>query len=225
MPKDDLPNDPAHEASGLQFELTQARLAGAEPAPTDRIPLRGQSAPRPVCSLSVGADDGLLWVAPTAPEAQGDWTRLAGPQPDALGFGITHRAYATALALVSLRDDVFINGVPALGMSLLEPKDTVLLADLHRLFYLTVRFRPAVGPPPRPFLGQKCPACHLAFEPDTAVVSCACGAAYHHETAGTHPHLPPSERLDCFSRVGACQNCQHSLTTEEYLVWDPESVG
>ncbi|MDY0167777.1 MAG: hypothetical protein RBS80_14610 [Thermoguttaceae bacterium] len=220
-----MPDDLVHETAGLRFELAGAPLAGTEDESIDRIPWQEQVMPRPACSLSVGEDDGLFWAEPAPGEVPGGWRCLTGPQTGALGFRFVRRAFATALVLVSLRKDVFVNGAPALGMTVLELKDTVLLAGPRLMFYLTQRFRPAVGPPPQQFLGQKCPACSLTFDSGTALVSCACGAAYHHETAQSHPDLPGKDRLDCFSRVGKCQNCKHDLTTEEYLVWDSEGDG
>lgn len=217
MPNDEL-NTQSTATAGLWFELAEAPIAAADRESTEPIPWRKQAPTRPECRLSIGEEDGLLWVAPDLAEEPCRWNPLPGPQPGALGFQFTRRHFAASLALVSLRQDVFVNGVRALELSLLSPQDTLLLAGPRRMLYMTQRFRPFVGRPPRQLLGQKCAGCQVPFDDATALVSCSCGVGYHHETGESHPELPDKDRLDCFARVGKCLHCQHALTTDDYIL-------
>jgi hypothetical protein len=124
-----------------------------------------------------------------------------------------------------LDEEVLVNGAPALRLAILGPRDSIFVVKAGLLLYVTERFHPFVGCPTEEsgLLGQECPACamEIEMEPPTHVVTCRCGAVYHHETEESHPKLPPQERLDCFRKTKACLRCKQGLTIQEKIVWDP----
>ena len=90
--------------------------------------------------------------------------------------------------------------------------------------YITERIKPHVGPPSEEQQKQKCPFCRLATDSTTRVVTCMCGAAYHWETADSHPNTPENDRLRCFEKIQNCLSCGRQLSKEETLVWDPATL-
>jgi hypothetical protein len=131
------------------------------------------------------------------------------------------------LALIALVEEILLNGTRALGFSVLDTKDSIFLSQVGVLLYLTERFQPYVGSPDEEsgLLGLECPCCSIEIqsEPRTHVVTCRCGAVYHHETKETHPDLDPKERLNCLNKIKHCLRCKQELSTQETLVWDPST--
>jgi len=128
-----------------------------------------------------------------------------------------------ALAMISRADDILVNGLPALPLSMLAPKDSLTFGP-GCLCYITERIKPHVGPPSDEQQKQKCPFCRLATDSITRVVTCMCGAAYHWETAESHPNTPENDRLRCFEKIQNCLSCGRQLSKEETLVWDPATL-
>jgi hypothetical protein len=167
----------------------------------------------------------MLWVRLSGPDASGRFTPIPAREPGALGFQVVRRQFSALLALRSLRDDLLINGLPALRFSVLTSQDSIFLAGPRRMFYVTERFFPRIGPPTEQSVGRdRCAHCRNVLEAGTRTVNCYCGALYHWETAESHPHLKAEDRLDCLERRKVCASCQRELTTKEYLVWDPVMI-
>jgi len=125
------------------------------------------------------------------------------------------------VALLPRRDDMLVNGIPALAITLLSARDSVVLAG-GCLAYVTERRQAFRGKPDAELVGQACQYCRIALTSDTHVVVCPwCQSPYHDEDQTTHPEA--AERLDCFRQVKNCLGiaCSHELSLEPQLVWDP----
>jgi hypothetical protein len=129
----------------------------------------------------------------------------------------------SALAMISQAGDVLVNGLPALPLSVLAPKDSITLGP-SCLCFITERIKPHVGQPSGEQLTQKCPFCRLVTDSSTRVVTCLCGAAYHWETPESHPNTTENDRLRCFEKIQNCLSCGRQLSKEETLVWDPATL-
>ncbi len=128
-----------------------------------------------------------------------------------------------ALAMISQGEDILVNGLPALPLAVLAPKDSITIGP-GCLCYITERIKPFVGQPSAEQLTQKCPFCRLVTDAGTRVVTCLCGAAYHWETAESHPQTPENDRLRCFEKIQNCLSCGRQLSKDETLVWDPATL-
>ena len=130
--------------------------------------------------------------------------------------------FSNRLALISRRRPVLVNGLPALSLAVVATRDSLTLGP--ETFYVTERIRPHVGRPTEEMIGLKCPMCRVAVDAESVVVTCICGAVYHHETEQSHPDLPADERLNCLDQIRVCLVCNRPVTPHEHLVWDPQSV-
>jgi hypothetical protein len=211
-------------ASGIQHQIYQTPLFQENAAAIDQLPWKANQ-PDPFQQvLTLGIGQGSLW-------AKVDGTTLQtvdGPNQATVGLRSVQREFSSKLALIALDEEVLVNGAPALRLAILGPKDSIYLVKAGVLLYVTERFRPFVGRPIEQsgLLGLECPACAIEIqtEPSTHVVTCRCGAVYHHETEESHPDLPPEERLNCFRKTKVCLRCKQQLTLEEKLVWDPATL-
>jgi hypothetical protein len=147
-----------------------------------------------------------------------EWTAIAG-------FRVVRRKLNSALAMIARGHDTLVNGLPALRLTVLAPRDSVVLAPGAALAYVTERLKPYIGPPTAEMIAkkQKCPYCRIPFSdtPASRVVTCRCLATFHHEDQHSHPDTPPKDRLDCLSKIKACLSCNRPITLEESLVFDP----
>jgi hypothetical protein len=166
-------------------------------------------------ALVVREADGVIWASVNP----GGIEQLAGPSEAALGMRVVRRGLSSRLALHCPLTDVHVNGLPALSLTILAVKDSLLMAG--SLYYVTQRVQPLVGAPEKGLLGKKCLMCRLPLDAQTRVVTCHCGGHFHHETLDSHPHVPDTDRLDCFSKIEACLACGRTLTTSDYLLWYP----
>jgi hypothetical protein len=210
--------------SGVQHELYQSRLLAGKTTTIDRLPWKAVQDDELECVLRVGGERGPIW-------ARVDGNRLemvAGPNEATFGLRNVGLKSTVMLALIALHDEVLVNGVPALRLTVLGAKDSIFVVKAGLLLYVTERFRPFVGCPTEEtgLFGQECPACAIEIqaEPRTHVVTCRCGVAYHHETANTHPDMDPDDRLNCLQQTKVCLRCGKELTTEERLVWNPAAL-
>lgn len=167
-------------------------------------------------------EEGTVWARLNG--ESGLLERSDGPAGSDYALRVLKQRLSSRLALLTRRGDVLVNGLPALTLTLLATKDSVRLAP-GRLFYVTERVKPYVGQATEEMVGKKCPFCRLPITAETHVVTCRCGAVYHHETVETRPDLPEEDRLICIDKVQACLACGQQLTLEEYLVWDPMTLG
>lgn len=171
-----------------------------------RLPLNGG-----ICWIDVSREDESVSVA-------------ADPSRAAAGFALVQRRMGQSAALICNRDGVLINGLPALGFSVLEAGDSLRL-DPGLQFFLSERFVPYAGKATPEMVGRKkCPFDQIPIDAETEVVTCYCGAVYHNETATTRPEVAAEDRLNCFEQVRKCLVCQRPLTAEPYLTWSPESL-
>ncbi len=209
-----------HGAS--QFELHATAVADQEPVDIwDMAWKEQQDAKDQTPPFVVTRDDGLVWA--TLDQEQGGLRRVDSGSDAAVGLRVLERRFSNDLAMIAKPGQARVNGLEALPFSVLDTKDSVLLSP-GRLFYVTERVRPHVGPPTEEMLADKtlkCPFCRMRPTAETRVVSCRCGAVYHHETAESHPEKKAEERLNCFAKVQACLSCGRKMSLEEYLIWDP----
>jgi hypothetical protein len=177
----------------------------------------------PASHMLAIADDGTTWVGFDADTS----TPVAVADSSVAEFGVlvVQRKVARELALVPLRDGVLVNSIPALGLTLLGTRDSIS-AGAGRLLFVTQRVCPHVGAPTEDMLAvrMKCPFCKLTVTPDTCVVSCRCGAIYHHETEASHPQLTPEDLLNCQAKISTCLACGQLVSLDEALVWDPVTL-
>jgi hypothetical protein len=210
-------------ARGIQHEIYQTRLSDGETATVDRLPWKAARCAELERVLSVSSGQGPVWARVNGSSLE----TVEGPNQATLGLQSVPLKFAVKLALIALDEGVLVNGVPALRLTVLGPKDSIFVVKAGLLLYVTERFRPFVGCPTEEtgLFGQECAACAIGIqaEPRTHVVTCRCGAVYHHET-DTHPDLEPDERLDCLRKTKVCLRCGQELTTEERLVWDPATL-
>ena len=172
--------------------------------------------------LAIAEGDGDVFVA--ADSATGELARVEHEGDAHAAFRVVRRRLGASLAMLPARDGVTVNGLPSLPLAILSPRDLVVLAPgCHS--YVTERVRLHVGSPTPEMLGKKCPYCRVPIDKDTRVVSHRCGAVYHHETAESHPNVADDDRLKCFSEIRACVSCNRPVTLEEFLVWDPATLG
>ena len=142
----------------------------------------------------------------------------------AFGLRVFRRRLALDLALLAGNASISVNGIPALALTVLRPRDEVLVEpDLH--FFVTRRSQPHIGRPSEDLQQTKCPCCQIPLGPDTYVVSCPCGVAYHNETQENSPDVPEEDRLQCFQPGKSCLACGKRLSLEESLLWDPAEIN
>jgi hypothetical protein len=200
------------------FEIHPGLAAGET---CEKSQLGRTTSPVPVLSLIVGpADTLLVSVDPDTGEP-----RMVDDASRAMAvFRMVRRGrMGNALAMISQAEDILVNGLPALPLSVLSPKDSITLGP-SCLCFITERIKPHVGQPSGEQLTQKCPFCRLVTDAGTRVVTCLCGAAYHWETPESHPNAPENDRLRCFEKIQNCLSCGRQLSKEETLVWDPATL-
>jgi hypothetical protein len=211
-------------ARGLQYELYQSPLLPERSAPVDRLPWKANQIACLESVLDIGGPQRLVWVG-----AEGASLKtVEGPDQAIFGLRVVPGRFSTQLALVVLGDELLVNGVPALRLAMLGSQDAICVVHVGLMLYVTERFRPFVGVPSEDsdLVGQLCPACTIEIQaaPSTRVVTCRCGAVYHHETEESHPDRLPSERLNCLEMTKICLRCKQKLATEETLLWDPATL-
>jgi hypothetical protein len=197
--------------SVIESQHDGAELAWHDAQPSPRLPV-----------LTVAEADGLVRVK--VDPRDGRLGRVEGDGDAVVAFRVIRRRLGPSLAMVALREGAFVNGLPALALSVLGAKDSLVLAP-GCVAYVTERIRPFVGTPADELVGKKCPMCRLPVDGKTRVVACRCGAPYHAETAESHPDVAEADRLRCIEKVKACLSCgRPEVTVKEYLVWDPASL-
>jgi hypothetical protein len=210
--------------AGVEFELYQSSLTAHDSPSVDRLPWRATQPGQIERVLVVRGDQGPVWARWDGSHLE----TLEGPHQATFGLLTVRRRFSARLALIAGSDDLLINGVPALRLAIVGPQDCIFVVKAGLLLHITERFRPFVGSPTAEsgLLGLECPSCaiEIGSDPATYVVTCRCGAVYHHETEETRPDLPPEERLNCLRSAKFCLRCRQELTTEEKLVWDPATL-
>jgi len=215
----------ATKKTGIRFEIYRAEVEPEEVADVDHLPYRPAQRRASPPALKIWEDEGMVWVAVGAPGGPGGLAVVPARSPGSLGLQVVRRHFSAYLAMRSHRDDVWVNGLPALRFSILASQDSILLAGPRRLFYVTERFFPYVGPPPEEVVGKaRCPHCRNRFTATTKVVRSYCGILYHCEDEESHPHLSKEDRLECMQQCKVCGSCHRELTTVEHLVWDPLTI-
>ncbi len=149
--------------------------------------------------------------------------RVAADEQPVAEFRTVQRRLGPALAMFPCHDGVLVNGLPALALTVLAPRDALVLAPGLQT-YVTQRIRPYVGKATEEMIGKKCPFCRIPIDRDTRVVTCRCGVVYHLETDESHPDVDESDRLACFNKVRKCLSCSREVTFEESLVWGPAGL-
>jgi hypothetical protein len=140
---------------------------------------------------------------------------------------VVRRKLGGGLALLAHGHDILVDGLPALALTVLNPRDSVVLAPGAAVGYVTERLKPYIGPPTVEMIAkkQKCPYCRIPFSetPNSRVVTCRCSATVHHEDEHSHPDTPQKDRLECLSKIKACLSCNRPIALTESLVFDPSN--
>lgn len=203
------------------FELHTTGVLGDDSLEVNRLPCHDSPAPAQLPPLMLDDLRVPVWVG--VDQRTGRLERVVDARQAVAAFCEAPRRLKSDLAMVALKDDILVNGLPALPVTVLGAKDSLALAP-GCLCYVTERVRPFVGTPSGELLGKKCPVCRIPADDKTRVVTCQCGALYHHETKTSHPDVADEDRLSCFEKVQVCLVCGRPVTMDEYLVWDPSSL-
>jgi hypothetical protein len=204
------------EVAVTTFELHLAPLGAANA----ELPWHEEPPAARGDAMRILESDGVVWVRVDAPQRR--LVRVAESCEAVAGFRVARRKLGAELGMLAPRADVRVNGLPALRFTMLAPKDSVLLESGY-LTYVTERFRPYVGTPPRECIGKKCSFCRIPATESTRIVTCRCGVFYHSESVESHPDVPDDDRLKCLDRIKKCLSCGRTVSLDEYLVWDPQS--
>jgi len=164
--------------------------------------------------------DGMRWFG----VANRQLSAAEGPNDAIFGACAVRRNFDLSLALLARGDGLLADGLPALRLSVLDIRATLVVPGVDGFFFINRSTRPFCGQPPAAVLGRECPVCRIAFDGDTQVASCGCGAIFHYETPQSHPTVRELDRLNCFQQAGKCGHCGSPLTTEEQFAWSPESL-
>jgi hypothetical protein len=146
-------------ANGASFSASQLPLAALDvpSAPLALDLLVPGGAPLPLDCPSLPASC-LLLEAILNPQRQ---PRLLLRQPDGA--------------------DIHVNGLPIPRLAVVKARDVVTWPRAGT-FYVTVYSHPDVGLPGAGEVGRRlCPVCRVAFQADSRIYRCPCGAAFHCE--------------------------------------------
>ena len=178
---------------------------------------------RPAATV-LGIDrDTAAWTLLGVERVTGEIRRVTDREQACAAVRVVGRRFNNVLSMRALAPGMLVNGLPALSLTALGPRDSVLFAP-GVLGFVTERIRPHVGPPGAEHIGKKCPVCRLKIEAGTQIVAHRCGVAFHHETAESHPDMKDEDRLKCFTQIEKCLSCGRGVTLEESLSWDPAEV-
>jgi hypothetical protein len=202
--------------SKMIFELQPECIVSTQPADIGELTWREKD-PEPKGETFRVEGTDYAWARWSA--AEGRLERLENSEGAEFCFFTVKRRLNEQLVMVTSKHDVLVNGVPALSITMLELKDSVIFGP-NRIFYLNVRVRPHVGAPTKEIQRKKCPLCKTRFKEGTSVVTCYCEMAYHNETPETQPDIPEDELYRCFEKVERCLGCGKALTCEETLLWN-----
>lgn len=202
-------------ANQILYELHPASLVSREPSENGGLSWQPERESRRGPPIRITGKEEFFWARMNS--ELGTLEPVQEPDDATLGFRTVSRRISMDLVMVTTEDHVLVNGVPALRLAVLGPRDSVMLGT-NRMFYVTQRVKPHVGPPTEEMLGEKCPFCRIPFDAKTTVVTCSCKTAYHNE--------PPTKKgaLECFRKMNNCLECRKELSLDEYLVWDPEEL-
>jgi len=203
-----------------RFEL-HAVSGGGGDADLAAAPWGAEAPARSKAEAVISPEDGVAWTR--LKETDEGLIRILSREEAVAGFRVVRRRLGAALAMIVQGEGVLVNGVPALPLAILSVKDSLVLAP-GRHYYVTQRLKPYIGTPPGHVLNKPCPFCQIPLTDDTRIYLCPCGAAYHYETAESHPDVEESERLNCFGKIEKCLSCSRRLSLEEFLEWDPATV-
>ncbi|NOX56213.1 MAG: hypothetical protein GXP27_17575 [Planctomycetes bacterium] len=206
-----------------RFELYAAKPNKDEPQHLHELwPLNrrtgDEASQRP--DLVIPEDRSVLWARWS--ESQQRLEPTNSRHDAELGFYVLRSQFANRLAVITIKQPILVNGLPALSLAVAATQDTLTVGKVT--FYVTERIRPHVGQPTEEMVGLKCPMCRIAVDVDSIIVACRCGAVYHHETEDSRPELQADERLNCLDQIRVCLACGRPVVTEEFLVWDPQTL-
>jgi hypothetical protein len=202
------------------FEIHPARIAADEGG--TKLPWHDAQVPDQIPPYRLSAGDGLVWLK--FDTASGTLSKTTHVHEASLGLKVVGRKLGAELALLPRREGMLVNGLPALPLNVVGAKDSIVPAP-GWIAYVTERVKPHVGAPDPEHVGMKCPFCRIPVTVETRIVTCRCGAPYHHETSESHPHVAEKDRLVCFTKVRTCLSCTRPLSLAEHLVWDPATLG
>ena len=213
---------------GLRFRIAPRRRPAGRERSEQPVALEALRRRAVQPALTLGEEDGLVWVG--FDQDTGDFTRRDQFEQGCFGLKVCRRHFASGLAVLAGRSDVLVNALPGLSFSVLKLRDSLVVGSPGHFYYVTARFTPYIGPPTPEMIGKRCPVCKIPIQaaedgqPDTRVITCRCGAVLHWETPESHPDVPEEDRLGCLAKATLCPCCQHELSSQEVLVWDPATI-
>lgn len=207
---------------GNRFEI-QSSSCGVAAERDDPRELPHNEQARPAASVISIDRAAAGWTFLGVDAKSGEIRRVVDRGQARAAVRVVARKLNDVLAMRTLAPGLLVNGLPALSLTALGPRDSVLLAP-GAFAYITERIRPRVGQPGAEHLGKKCPVCKLKIEAATQIAVHRCNVAYHYETEASHPHVADEERLNCFTQIAKCLSCGREATLEETLVWDPSEM-
>jgi hypothetical protein len=176
---------------------------------------------RSVPVLLVPQADGLIWMK--FDDDTGRMARVEAKADARVGLKVVTRRLTAELAIVKCGKEIRVNSLPAGLVQMVGTRDSITMAP-GWLCYVTERVKPHVGLALKEHIGVKCPFCRIPIDANTHVVTCRCGAIYHHETEESHPASAEADRLRCIEKIRTCLVCGREVSTKEHLVWDPEGA-
>lgn len=211
------------KSKSLLFEIHATRIGQDEPYDPNSFPWDSKKKKEEARSkpLTICESDGLVWARDDSRSKSLE--RVRDSSDATVGFRFVRHRGKAALAMLPRTDGALVNGRPALPLAILSVKDCLVLGHAVHA-YVTERVRPYIGPPPAEYLSKQCPFCRIPFTPETELVTCRCGAAYHYERNGPGKSEDADEPLMCFEKARRCLACERPLVLEEYLEWDPAKL-
>lgn len=202
-----------------QFELHRLTLSECTMNASDDDPWNVADATARAQAFVVHAGEGVLWPDLNVPQHHTLPPMEAGRFP--LGLRVIRQAVGSKLLLLA-PPGCLVNGTPALPVVVLQPRDLVGAPD-GALYAVTERVTPHFGLALPEQLGLRCGLCKLPFDAESFVLSCRCGGVFHYESMETTPHKSAEDRADCAVNLKQCLICGQPLSTQPYLIWDPDA--
>ena len=113
-----------------------------------------------------------------------------------------------------------VNGLPALSVVFLRPRDLVLFPVAGVSFHAALFIKNPIGPVPSGVVRKTCVRCRTALTKATVVYRCVCGAVLCSTADGNGS----STEMTCDRLSADCPSCSRPICREGGYEWLPEEV-